>query len=164
MKNRISIQVFCFISLQVLMFAGCGSSEAAVSEAEWLDLENTVAERSFSFSANRAETYGSVPESLVDTPGYLNMDKDQVDFSLRYFGSLERAVPGSPGGLYFKGLIRDFQMIRNDKDRALELIFSVEKSNAETLQCDLRIFPGNKATLAISSNMRSRALYYGEIE
>lgn len=165
MKGKLSIVFVVLLTANLLILGGCSSSKTPVSEADWHQVKNKVNAQNFTFIGNTVETYGSVEEVLSINPGYLKMENDQVNISLRYFGNVEVAnTYRASGRIQVEGTMLERRTNHNESEGSYDLNFLVQKNKSETLQCNLKVFPSMQAQLTLNSNLRSPALYYGYIE
>lgn len=162
-RNLTCIAVGCALIFAGL--AGCSPGRQALSEAHWQQMEELVEARDFTFVARRIETYGSMPETLIDNPGYLTVDGNQVRMQLRFFGATQISSGyGAKKGFRANGPLSGVHYSRNEERRSLDLSFRVDAADAESLNCDLILFPGKKAVLIVNSNLRNPMRYDGFVE
>jgi hypothetical protein len=173
----VGIQIFA-----VSFLTSCKSTVAPLTAAEWAELDKLVEDRNFSMEARWAEPTpdnslnqmanagllppGSSPSriNLEGNANYFRMKGDSVAVQLPFWG--ERQVIqayGSAEGITYEGPVDDLEVVKNESQSRYDVNFTL-RNESERLQCNLKIFKGNRALLTVNSTQRNSIRYEGTIQ
>jgi len=169
----------------IMVLVGCrGPKTIAATEAQTKALEAMVHEKHFSIESNQAfpmvstglvslSNRGIIAPgnsasniSLIGNANYVKVYKDSVDIALPYFG--ERQLPGGYNnrsiGFEFKGVPKDFNIIKDEKTQGYQIKFSFQNKNSIEA-CDVRIklYPNLSTKIDINSSHRTFISYRGTV-
>lgn len=165
MKNHLSVLLTLLVSTTIIIFHGCGASKQPIPETDWQQIENTVAERKFTFFPKTLIARQTDGDVVGRSAGNLKMDGDQVDMELVEFVSNQSKSSYAfrrAGSLRVLGTVTDIRTNRNKSGKYFDLEFNV-RSKLESLQCEFRFFSANYVVLTINSRARSFIQYEGII-
>lgn len=124
------------------------------------DLVNSNA---FTFVALQANPLGGQRFFLNTRPNYINIDGEQVDIYLPYFGAVRMGNGYSPqAGIGFTGQLENYRVKFNDDKQSIVLSFEIQNGH-ERFEFNFNIYRGGTTYLEVASSRRNSISYNGSI-
>ena len=132
-----------------------------LAETQYLATKDLVNTGSYSFVALEAFPLGGSRIFLNTIPNYANIEGEQADIYLPYFGSVRMANRYSAeGGIKYRGTIEDLQVEFNDKKQTVRIYFEFQRDN-ERFEFTYDVFKDGFAHLVVTSGRRNTITYNG---
>lgn len=169
--------------LIVGILISCNSTQSVVAPTAHSEaLDALIAKKSFTIesewmyplvttSLNTIANSGLVPPgntvngiSLIGNPNFVKIYGDSISMNLPFYG--ERQLPGqytpNEGGIVFKGIPDDYEIIKNEKKQRHLIKFTV-KNNRESYRVTMTMFPNWTTSININSSHRTSIRYRGVV-
>ncbi|MGI9546847.1 MAG: DUF4251 domain-containing protein [Flavobacteriaceae bacterium] len=134
-----------------------------IDEKEYLATKELVNSSAFTFVALQTSPLGGPTVFLNTTPNYINIDGEQADIYLPYFGVVHAANGyNAEAGIKFNGKLENYEIKFNDKKLQILLTFEIQRGH-ERHEFNFNIFKGATASLVVASSRRNSISYNGLI-
>ena len=186
MIKKIQMRLYGYIvmSIMILVFAGCASSNTQISESNKKAFEAIIAGEDFEIISESAEpqvtsAWISVANSGLLSPGntagqiningnvnYIRKKGELISAYLPFFG--ERQMGGGYGssntGIEFDAVPKDYQVFQGKKqDYKIQFNIVDKNHGSETYKVYIQFFPNLSCTTTIQSSHRYSIRYRGKI-
>ncbi|MEY8848986.1 DUF4251 domain-containing protein [Psychroserpens sp. XS_ASV72] len=165
-----------------LMFCSCGTKPSITSSDQLEELKQMVEEKYYRIVSDRAypqvtsamnslQNTGLVPRGssvgqidLISIPNYVTIKGDSIFAELPYYGErqLYSGYNGSDNSVSVKGLYSDYSVTQNDKNNSYVIKIDA-KSQTETIQFVITLFPNLKSSIHLNSTSRRPIRYSGQV-
>ena len=134
-----------------------------LAETQYLATKDLINTGSYSFVALEAFPLGSSRIFLNTIPNYANIEGEQADIYLPYYGATRMANRYSAeAGIKFRGTVENYQMEFNDKKKTVRIYFEFQRDN-ERFEFTYDVFKDGFAHLVVTSGRRNTIQYNGLI-
>ena len=132
-----------------------------MAETQYLATKDLINTNSFSYVAEETIPIGGARIFLNTIPNYLNIEGEQADIYLPYFGTLQAGNGYSPeAGIKFKGTVENYRVEFDDKKQMIRIFFEVQRPK-ERHEFTFNVFKDGFARLVVASNRRNSITYNG---
>lgn len=172
---------YVLILTAVFVLFSCKSSKSTVTESEIIALTQLVENKQFSIESTWANPQvtnamqqvlnsgilqpGSNASSinLIGNSNYLKISGDSIYSYLPYFGERQMHVNygGTDSAIQFKGLMNNYKVSKR-KDAGYNISFNA-KSNAESFNVYITLWPNLKSAMSLNSSSRFSISYTGNV-
>lgn len=172
---------YTLILIAVFVLFSCKSSKSTVTESEIIALTQLVENKQFSIESTWANPQvtnamqqvlnsgilqpGSNASSinLIGNSNYLKISGDSIYSYLPYFGERQMHVNygGTDSAIQFKGLMNNYKVSKR-KDAGYNISFNA-KSNAESFNVYITLWPNLKSAMSLNSSSRFSISYTGNV-
>lgn len=173
---------FYLLLIVPLMFCSCGTKPSNTSSVKLEELKQMVEEKYYRIvsdkaypqvtsSMNSLQNAGLVPRGssvgqidLISNPNYVTIKGDSIFAELPYYGErqLYSGYNGSDNSVSVKGLYSDYSVIQNKKNNSYTIKLNA-KSETESIQFVITLFPNLKSSILLSSTSRRPIRYSGQV-
>jgi len=161
MKER---SILAFLLGIILMYSCAGNKELSATKlSEYEDLKSLISTRNFKIVNDFANTSIGGNVNIVGNTNFIKFKGDSVDIFLPFFGTRYRGSSfGNEGGIKYKGLAKDLEIIEQSEKTRLLLEFR-SSQDGEDLDFIITLYPNKKANTSVNTSERSTISYRGEI-
>ena len=167
--------------LFIASIISCSTTKNKFTQAETMKLDSLVHQKEFTIVSDWAspqtstamqqiQNAGVLPPgsgvgnvNLIGNANFLTISGDSISSHLPYFGEVRMSANygGSNSAITFKGVVKNYKVIKN-KDNSYSLRFEA-KSNAETFDVVIKLFPNLHSTIFLNGMTRSSIRYEGTV-
>ena len=165
MKKLITIvlsSLFVVFSVQAQTKTEKKQKKKEIAEQQYLATKDLINTGSFSFVAWETIPIGGSRIFLNTVPNYTNLEGEQADIYLPYYGAVRMSNRYSPeGGIKFKGTVENYQVEFKDDKQTVRVFFEAQRDN-ERFEFTFDIFKDGWTTLVVASSRRNPITYNGK--
>ena len=132
-----------------------------IAEQQYLATKDLINTGSFSFVAWETIPIGGSRIFLNTVPNYTNLEGEQADIYLPYYGAVRMSNRYSAeGGIKFRGTVENYQVEFRDDKQTVRVFFEAQRDN-ERFEFTFDVFKDGWTTLVVASNRRNPTTYNG---
>lgn len=133
------------------------------AERDYQLSKDLVNSNAFTFVALQVTPLGGQRFFLNTRPNYINVEGEQVDIYLPYFGAVRMGNGYSPeAGIKFTGQLENYEVKFNDDKQSIVLSFEIQRGR-ERHEFNFNIYRGGTTYLEVASSRRNPISYNGSI-
>lgn len=182
MKTIVAVKSLSCLFICFLLVVSCTTSKSTASPEDLKVLKSLVSSRQFQIESNWAfpqpsaalqqvlnsglmpslNSSGSI--NLVGNANYLKFSNDSISSYLPFYGErrMNAGYGQNDGAIKLEGLIKNY-MLTLEKDGSYTISFDA-KSDSETYQVSLRLFPNLRTDMLLTGVYRAPIRYSGEVK
>ena len=162
-KLILTIVAFCLlaITLEAQSKGEKKQMKKEMAEQKYLATKDLINSGSFSFVATQTIPNGGSLIFLNTVPNYTNLEGEQTNIYLPYYGAVRMPNRYSAdGGIKFKGTVENYQVEFKDNEQTVSVFFEVQRDN-ERFEFNFDIYKDGWTTLVVASSRRNPITYNG---